>query len=1078
MTGLPNGQLQVKYYCDYKLEAEISERLFPGKTSRPKVSEIGKMLEEYQEADDSFRELWLLFLVSTVVAPTTDVKMSNKCYPMLLWYFDALNTNHLELMLGDERFPINAWSSLQIDAVGAMDAQEYDSTIFGVLELKDEYKEDIAREIGLNGLLSNLVQGMTESADTDTENEDDVEHASDEENVDLSASESEENEEMSPTVVTRREASTSLSPPPMHSQIAVSTYSDLDRSEAEGNIADVSGFTPDSPSESTEQADERIRGSAAVLASSLGLIKKSRISTASVSGLNELVKNIVAEELGIHVDKDGESESVALNNATSELVKVSESIALNIATSELEKKSEPVDLNNATTEQEHHGFETRIERERLHHQLDSSALNVAAGSKYVLSQDISVSSEGLISENDFVPLNVVVAQDIPVLPSGVVLQDLPADEKVDNDVVKDNRLKKRKRLALPTTVPARKSPRLARMRDESIPQCSDLSLKTKNVTKSSVRTKSATKEDGKSCSSAFVVVSPTVSTNCLESIVGDGKTVASAIPISPSATKSQTVKDGNSKDSAIPISPTIVDAQTPKPSAATNTCRSIVVSPAQQQHHHLPSDFSGSKCKISPLVHANLGGSGLEHHPPVRVSEDIIHAVRNLSESVKKSGILSRFVGLDNITATRPLRKRKPVDKGTSSSGEKKYSHPGMFTPPSFDLGFNPQETSTSGSELDIICSDEDAVPEFALNVAPLSWSNSEAEPAGNTSSDVDFEEFTLSEEVQQVMAGNISQLSEKGVKELAKYEKASKAFLERQRALKSAAEPTVTQHGKFIQSVTPKVQPHKARVKKSSHFMQSPFDSAIKVTAEEEEIYQLIMLSNKHQRPVKSNIRKYQIIKYQDSWAHTSDLADSIHGRGELSNHCMEVGIEYLWRTNTVEGKVIVPFQTSLFLMNGEFEKKAVVSLFKRTSNYSLSVMKQVTFVVFQEISRGNKEGNHWYSLSLNIQAGRFEVLDSMRGESSESLMNHASNLVSRIKSIWKVHYSTSKIQIENWEIKVIDVPIQETNFDCGFHALYNVEKWDGQNIPLLGKGDVSKLRRVMPYRWLTADFNEEKDN
>jgi hypothetical protein len=60
-----------------------------------------------------------------------------------------------------------------------------------------------------------------------------------------------------------------------------------------------------------------------------------------------------------------------------------------------------------------------------------------------------------------------------------------------------------------------------------------------------------------------------------------------------------------------------------------------------------------------------------------------------------------------------------------------------------------------------------------------------------------------------------------------------------------------------------------------------------------------------------------------------------------------------------------------------------------------------QVTFVVFEEISRGNKEGNHWYSLSLNIQAGRFEVLDSMRGESSESLMNHSSNLVSRIKSI-----------------------------------------------------------------------------
>jgi hypothetical protein len=81
---------------------------------------------------------------------------------------------------------------------------------------------------------------------------------------------------------------------------------------------------------------------------------------------------------------------------------------------------------------------------------------------------------------------------------------------------------------------------------------------------------------------------------------------------------------------------------------------------------------------------------------------------------------------LDSITATRPLRKRKRVDKGTSSHGEKKYSHPGMFTPPSFDLGFNSQETSTSGSELDIICSDEDVVTNFALNVAPLSWSNPE----------------------------------------------------------------------------------------------------------------------------------------------------------------------------------------------------------------------------------------------------------------------------------------------------------------------------------------------------------------
>jgi hypothetical protein len=54
-----------------------------------------------------------------------------------------------------------------------------------------------------------------------------------------------------------------------------------------------------------------------------------------------------------------------------------------------------------------------------------------------------------------------------------------------------------------------------------------------------------------------------------------------------------------------------------------------------------------------------------------------------------------------------------------------------------------------------------------------------------------------------------------------------------------------------------------------------------------------------------------------------------------------MEVGIEFLQCTKNVEGKLIVPFQISLYLMNKEYQKKAIISMFKRTPNYSLSVMK-----------------------------------------------------------------------------------------------------------------------------------------
>jgi hypothetical protein len=48
---------------------------------------------------------------------------------------DALDTSHLELELVDACFDINAWTSLAIDDVGALDVQEYDATTFGILEV-------------------------------------------------------------------------------------------------------------------------------------------------------------------------------------------------------------------------------------------------------------------------------------------------------------------------------------------------------------------------------------------------------------------------------------------------------------------------------------------------------------------------------------------------------------------------------------------------------------------------------------------------------------------------------------------------------------------------------------------------------------------------------------------------------------------------------------------------------------------------------------------------------------------------------------------------------------------------------
>jgi hypothetical protein len=97
-----------------------------------------------------------------------------------------------------------------------------------------------------------------------------------------------------------------------------------------------------------------------------------------------------------------------------------------------------------------------------------------------------------------------------------------------------------------------------------------------------------------------------------------------------------------------------------------------------------------------------------------------------------------------------------------------------------------------------------------------------------------------------------------------------------------------------------------------------------------------------------------------------------------------------------------------------------------------------QITFPVFDETEMGNKVGNHWYTLSLNIQAERFEALDSMR-EDSVSLVVPANAIIRKIKDIWQVHYNTSKVQIESRELKIINVPIQDTMYNNFFIVVYH---------------------------------------
>ena len=85
-----------------------------------------------------------------------------------------------------------------------------------------------------------------------------------------------------------------------------------------------------------------------------------------------------------------------------------------------------------------------------------------------------------------------------------------------------------------------------------------------------------------------------------------------------------------------------------------------------------------------------------------------------------------------------------------------------------------------------------------------------------------------------------------------------------------------------------------------------------------------------------------------------------------------------------------------------------------------------QLLFPLLQRYGRGKDDG-HWFTLCLNLKAKRFEVLDSMRCEGDSSMIDFATRIMEAIKAVWLISYSSSRKQIEDYELVYIDVMKQD---------------------------------------------------
>ena len=85
IMGLPRGGngIPVTYGLVSEIEHRLRSAIFPDCAKMSGTTKVFNMLKE-MTADEKFKQLWIMYLTSTVLAPTSLNKVSSRCYPIMV----------------------------------------------------------------------------------------------------------------------------------------------------------------------------------------------------------------------------------------------------------------------------------------------------------------------------------------------------------------------------------------------------------------------------------------------------------------------------------------------------------------------------------------------------------------------------------------------------------------------------------------------------------------------------------------------------------------------------------------------------------------------------------------------------------------------------------------------------------------------------------------------------------------------------------------------------------------------------------------------------------------------------------
>uniref|UniRef100_A0ACD5Z769 Uncharacterized protein n=1 Tax=Avena sativa TaxID=4498 RepID=A0ACD5Z769_AVESA len=99
--GLPIGSDEVFYGVDADVEARLGAILFPDDVSTPFIARVCQLLVDMIASNDTFKQMFVLFLVCTILRPTTRNHINNMVYRVMANIANVTNLNWCKFVVGE-----------------------------------------------------------------------------------------------------------------------------------------------------------------------------------------------------------------------------------------------------------------------------------------------------------------------------------------------------------------------------------------------------------------------------------------------------------------------------------------------------------------------------------------------------------------------------------------------------------------------------------------------------------------------------------------------------------------------------------------------------------------------------------------------------------------------------------------------------------------------------------------------------------------------------------------------------------------------------------------------------------------